>query len=234
MSLFLHSNWRGARYADVGYGALVRAGDYRPFFGSNRAGHFSGTLRVELDRRCAALLGKPVKRAGGTRDAGKTFFAGGGSMTRIVMLGIGGMDADLLRVYGPSLPNLRRMMLHSPFLEMQSCFPPEPGPAWASIYTGQHPANHGIIERVDYLVENKERELPYMTLTHEETFWMRASEAGKRVCIVNPFPLYEPKPVNGVMLTLSNNDEQMVLVLPPDAVPGEGFPPLLDNIAIPK
>ncbi|HZS77501.1 MAG TPA: alkaline phosphatase family protein [Ktedonobacteraceae bacterium] len=182
-------------------------------------------------------------------------------MTCIVMLGIGGMDADLLRVYGPSLPNLRRMMLHSPFLEMQSCFPPEPAPAWVSIYTGQHPANHGIIERVDYLVENKgqtgnqeqNRKPPIeqgwlpenshrwlsspnanMKLTHEETFWERASKAGKRVCIVNPFPLYEPQPVNGVMLTLSNDEEQGALILPPDATPSDGFPPLLDNIVISK
>src|SRR6266849_2293205 len=72
-------------------------------------------------------------------------------MTRIVMLGISGLDADLLRVYGPCLPDLRRLLLQSHFLEMRSCFPPEPAPAWASIYTGLHPANHGILRRVDSL-----------------------------------------------------------------------------------
>ncbi len=66
-------------------------------------------------------------------------------MTRVVILGISGLDADLLRVYGPSLPDVRRLLLHSPFLEMRSCFPPDPAPAWASIYTGLHPANHGIL-----------------------------------------------------------------------------------------
>jgi hypothetical protein len=66
-------------------------------------------------------------------------------MIKVVMLGIGGLDADLLRVYGPSLPDLRRLLLHSPFLEMRSCFPPEPLPAWASIYTGLHPASHGLL-----------------------------------------------------------------------------------------
>ena len=70
-------------------------------------------------------------------------------MTRVVILGISGLDADLLRVYGPSLPDVRRLLLHSPFLEMRSCFPPEPAPAWASIYTGLHPANHGILTSGD-------------------------------------------------------------------------------------
>ncbi len=70
-------------------------------------------------------------------------------MTRVVILGISGLDADLLRVYGPSLPDVRRLLLHSPFLEMRSCFPPEPAPAWASIYTGLHPANHGILTSSD-------------------------------------------------------------------------------------
>src|SRR5579864_2154311 len=68
---------------------------------------------------------------------------GCGCMTKVVMLGISGLDADLLRVYGPSLPDMRRLLLHSPFLEMRSCFPPEPLPTWASIYSGLHPANHG-------------------------------------------------------------------------------------------
>src|SRR5579863_4040522 len=64
---------------------------------------------------------------------------------RIVVIGIDGLDADLLRVYGPSLPNLRLLMLESPYLELQSCFPPDPAPSWASIYTGQNPAQHGIL-----------------------------------------------------------------------------------------
>src|SRR5690348_7643221 len=64
-------------------------------------------------------------------------YSGGcGCMTKVVMLGISGLDADLLRVYGPSLPDMRRLLLHSPFLEMRSCFPPEPLPAWVSLYTG--------------------------------------------------------------------------------------------------
>lgn len=94
-------------------------------------------------------------------------------MVRVVVIGIDGLDADLLRVYGPSLPNLRLLMLESPYLELQSCFPPDPAPSWASIYTGRNPAQHGIVS------------IPSM-MPVGEPFWERANRAGKRVCIVNP------------------------------------------------
>ena len=144
-------------------------------------------------------------------------------MTRVVMLGISGLDADLLRVYGPCLPDLRRLLLQSPFLEMRSCFPPEPAPAWASIYTGLHPANHGILRRVDSLQNGSDapcgcpvRPCQHHSIhghpqgasllgavspvPHMETFWSEASRAGKRVCIVNPLLTFPAEVVNGLVL----------------------------------
>ena len=66
-------------------------------------------------------------------------------MTKVVMIGVDGLDADLLRVYGPSLPHLRRLMLESPFLELKASFPPDTASTWASLYTGLNPSNHGIV-----------------------------------------------------------------------------------------
>jgi predicted AlkP superfamily phosphohydrolase/phosphomutase len=100
-------------------------------------------------------------------------------MTRVVMIGIDGLDADLLRVYGPSLPHLRRLMLESPFLELKASFPPENASAWASLYTGLNPGRHGILEGGRNY--NYARNIPL-----EETVWGIASRAGKEVCIVNP------------------------------------------------
>lgn len=133
-------------------------------------------------------------------------------MTRVVILGISGLDADLLRVYGPSLPDVRRLLLHSPFLEMRSSFPPEPAPAWASIYTGLHPANHGILTSSDtscegfpnesYTIDgNKYAGHPQgVSRSVVETFWSAASRAGKRVCIVNPLLTIPAEKVNGMVL----------------------------------
>src|SRR5579875_286454 len=72
-------------------------------------------------------------------------------MSQIMLIGISGLDADLLRVYGPSLPNLRRLMLESPFLELKSTIPPEPAPSWTSVYTGLNPASHGLLAKMDCL-----------------------------------------------------------------------------------
>jgi predicted AlkP superfamily phosphohydrolase/phosphomutase len=100
-------------------------------------------------------------------------------MTRAVIIGIDGLDADLLRVYGPSLPHLRRLMLESPFLELKASFPPENASAWASIYSGLNPGNHGILEGGRNF--NNARTMP-----DTKTFWEIALRAGKQVCIVNP------------------------------------------------
>ena len=121
-------------------------------------------------------------------------------MTRVVMIGIDGLDADLLRVYGPSLPHLRKLMLESPFLELTSCFPPETAPAWASLYTGLHPSDHGIVSS-NIQVQPEVRQEALEAL-REETFWEQASRVGKRVCVVNPLLCYPASSVNGVMLSL--------------------------------
>jgi predicted AlkP superfamily phosphohydrolase/phosphomutase len=103
-------------------------------------------------------------------------------MSQVMLIGISGLDADLLRVYGPSLPNLRRLMLESPFLELESTIPPEPGPAWASVYTGLNPANHGLLTRIDCL----QRAAPESLACCGECFWEQAARAGKQVCVLNP------------------------------------------------
>ena len=108
-------------------------------------------------------------------------------MVRVVVIGIDGLDADLLRVYGPSLPNLRLLMLESPYLELQSCFPPDPAPSWASIYTGQNPAQHGILSMQSNGEEHGNVQATSIALLVPagDTFWGRASRAGKRVCFAN-------------------------------------------------
>ncbi|WP_052891059.1 alkaline phosphatase family protein [Thermogemmatispora carboxidivorans] len=132
-------------------------------------------------------------------------------MTQVVILGFDGLDADLLRVYGPALPHLRRLMLESPFLELTSCIPPDTVPAWGSLYTGLNPANHGLlslpISGLTALVDHETGEPP--ALTCGTTFWDLASASGKRICVLNPYLAYPAWPVNGIMLALSPGDGSM-------------------------
>ena len=135
-------------------------------------------------------------------------------MTRVVMIGIDGLDADLLRVYGPSLPHLRRLMLESPFLELTSIFPPETAPAWASLYTGLHPSNHGIISGHP------------VSALKEVSFWEQASHAGKRMCVINPL-LFHPSH------SLHANKECEPVILPENVTPAAPFPAVPSSLLRP-
>lgn len=142
------------------------------------------------------------------------------------MLGIDGLDADLLRVYGPSLPHLRRLMLESPFLELTSSFPPEPAPAWMSIYTGLNPARHGLVGQP----KASTPQTIGLRLSGQ-TFWDRAGLAGRRVCILNPG--FSPWSVNGVMRSLppeslQSDHDGLAAPAPPSAL----FSPSSDAPAI--
>lgn len=144
-------------------------------------------------------------------------------MSQIMIIGISGLDADLLRVYGPSLPNLRRLMLESPFLELQSTIPPEPVPAWGSVYTGLNPANHGLLEKMDCL----ERNVSDLQPSQAEMFWESAVRAGKRVCVLNPLLVGPDRSNEGFFLSSPSGAAQHTFL------PGGAFPSLLDEPLIP-
>lgn len=149
-------------------------------------------------------------------------------MARVVGIGIDGLDADLLRVYGPSLPHLRRLMLESPYLELQSSFPPDPAPAWASIYSGQYPAQHGVLPQANTRAEQDEHQLSH--LPDGTTFWETASKAGKRVCTINPLNAYPASLINGVMLSFPPSESKGcgVSITTNGDITIEDFPSVLD------
>lgn len=145
-------------------------------------------------------------------------------MSQIIMLSISGLDADLLRVYGPSLPNLRRLMLRSPFLDLRSTIPPEPVPAWGSVYTGLNPANHGLLDKMDCL----ERAAPHLQTESAEPFWERVARTGKRVCVLNPLFARTDRSIEGLVLSPSDPSTTYDTYTPVNA-----FPRLLDEPLIP-
>lgn len=147
-------------------------------------------------------------------------------MTKIVMIGVDGLDADLLRVYGPSLPHLRRLMLESPFLELKASFPPDTASTWASLYTGLNPSNHGIVS--SEMQSSFDDAQVAVSMPSDETFWEVASQAGKKVCVINPLLAYPAWPVNGLMLTLPPVGKKggAASITPSDTWLAEPFPTL--------
>ncbi|MDH5570502.1 MAG: alkaline phosphatase family protein [Gammaproteobacteria bacterium] len=123
---------------------------------------------------------------------------------RVILLGLDGMDYDLTQelISQGHLPNLKAIADKGGFSPLLSVFPPDSIPAWITTFTGIDPSNHGVLDHVNYLLDDFD-ECPIDTsVFHEKTFWDRiGNETDKKVCIVNPFMAYPVWPVNGVMVS---------------------------------
>jgi len=124
------------------------------------------------------------------------------SKIRCLVVGIDGLDADLLMRLRNQLPNFNRLIQNSPSFKMSSVFPPDSPTAWASIFTGLNPARHGIISFKDQLSRSKLG--GYLDSVHRiarRTFWDFAGKYAKKCCIIFPHLAYPPWPVNGILVS---------------------------------
>jgi len=120
---------------------------------------------------------------------------------RLMVIGVDGLDYDMVHRFIGVLPNFRRF-LNEGFVAKAKCnFPPDSIPGWATIYTGVPPGVHGILGEFDYLSRNIARMPLDVSYLRGRCFWDLASAAGKRVCIINPFLAFPPWEVNGVMVS---------------------------------
>jgi predicted AlkP superfamily phosphohydrolase/phosphomutase len=121
-------------------------------------------------------------------------------VSRIIVLGIDALDPGLLERWKSDLPNFARIMEEGYFAPLESTMPPDSIPAWVTIYTGLEPWQHGIVDSLDYLDIKKGGQAVDVGIIRGKTFWDKAGEAGKRVCVVNPLLAYPVWTVNGVMV----------------------------------
>jgi len=121
-------------------------------------------------------------------------------VSRLVVIGIDALDAALLERWRDHLPNFSKIMAQGYYARLESTKPPDSIPAWVTIYTGMQPWEHGIVDSMDYLDVKSGRPALDTSLLVGKTFWDRASQAGKRVCVINPLLAYPVWPVNGIMV----------------------------------
>jgi len=118
---------------------------------------------------------------------------------KVMIIGIDGLDNELLTQFEDDLPNFKKLKEKSPPIKLNSVFPPDSPTAWTSIYTSKNPAEHGIIFFKDPFSKSE-----YGSYTENDiagkTFWDIAGRQGKRVCILFPHLGYPVWPVNGVMI----------------------------------
>jgi predicted AlkP superfamily phosphohydrolase/phosphomutase len=111
------------------------------------------------------------------------------------------MSPHLIDRWEAELPNLAAMTAKGARRVLRSAFPPDSVPSWITIYTGESPVNHGILESFNYLDKNFKQFRIDESVFKGRTFWDLASRAGKRVCIINPFLAYPPWETNGYMVS---------------------------------
>lgn len=119
---------------------------------------------------------------------------------KLVILGLDGLDFELVRSMLDVLPNFKKLAESGSFRALKSVFPPDSIPSWVTAYTGLDPAEHGILESVDYLAKGDDRLKLNSSAFREKSFWDEVGRGGRRVCVINPFLAYPVWPVNGVMI----------------------------------
>lgn len=122
---------------------------------------------------------------------------------KLIVIGIDGMDYDVVRRHEDILPNISAMMKDSGYPRLRSVFPADTTPAWSTIFTGMNPAEHGIIN----FVNMGDRENKYKPISFDDsvftgkTFWDRLKESGNRCAVLFPMNIKEGWDPGGVMVT---------------------------------
>ena len=155
-------------------------------------------------------------------------------MTKVVIIGIDGLDPFLLEKWRDMLPNFKAMFQDVSNIMIESTFPPDSICAWTSIFTGKNPAEHGLIESIDYLSGKKVSNNDQSAHFKGKTFWDEASENGKSVCVINPFMAYPAWEVNGVMASGPVFEGGAISTYPESILDNYNFPPLGGIVDFPE
>lgn len=122
---------------------------------------------------------------------------------KLIILGIDGMDRDVILRYKDDLPNIYGMMKESGFPKLRSVFPADTTPAWTTIYTGEDPSEHGILNFVN-LGAKKNTYEPLVfddSAFRGKTFWDKLNSQGITCAVILPMNIKQGWPINGMMIT---------------------------------
>ena len=122
---------------------------------------------------------------------------------KLIILGIDGMDRDVILQYKEKLPNLYNLMVKNNFPYLRSVFPADTTPAWSTIYTGLDPSEHGVINFVNIGAKDN----TYKPLTFDDavfkgkTFWDVLNKQGISCAVILPMNIKEGWEIDGLMIT---------------------------------
>lgn len=119
----------------------------------------------------------------------------------LYIIGIDGLDLDIIDKYIAELPNFSRMKTEGYLAKINTVFPADSVPAWSTIFTGLNPAEHGIIRGKDYIETVEDFKKNNKIEISGKTFWDKYTELGKKCLVLNPFLAYPTWPINGTFIS---------------------------------
>lgn len=129
---------------------------------------------------------------------------------KLAIIGIDSLDPRVILKHRKELPNFSKLIEESPTFISKSVFPVDTIPAWASIYTGLNPGNHGFLYAYDVFDPNlsdlRKLDISYIK---GRTFWDYASQKCYKTAVVYPMLMYPTWEVNGIMVSKSPFDRRI-------------------------
>lgn len=119
--------------------------------------------------------------------------------TKTIMVILDGLDFEFIQKHHQELPFFAHLQRNGMLAPLDSVVPADSIPSWTTIYTGLNPAQHGVLESIDYL-DFKNKVKGDYSVIQGHTFWDVLSKEGKRVFVFNPFLAYPAWDVNGLMI----------------------------------
>ncbi|MBQ6626922.1 MAG: alkaline phosphatase family protein [Ruminococcus sp.] len=134
-------------------------------------------------------------------------------INKLIVIGIDGLDFDLVKKYEADLPNLSSMLKENNYPRLRSVFPADTTPAWSTIYTGLDPSQHGIINFVNV----KDKDNSYKPFEFDDsvfegkTFWDELNRRGYSTTVLLPMNIKDGWEINGTMITRPYKGKMNVL-----------------------
>jgi len=125
------------------------------------------------------------------------------SSEKVFILGLDGASPEVIEslIDLGRLPTFEKLKKEGVMGKLRTTIPPITGSAWSSFMTGKNPGKHGIFDFITRKEGTYHLAPINSSLREGRPFWSRASDAGKRICIVNVPITYPPEKVNGVMVS---------------------------------
>jgi predicted AlkP superfamily phosphohydrolase/phosphomutase len=123
-------------------------------------------------------------------------------MSKVFIIGLDCAEPTLVfDRWRDQLPNLRRLMQHGIYGDLESCTPAITVPAWSVMMSSKDPGTLGIYgfrNRADHSYDKMT--IATGSAVKEDRVWDILSRSGKRVNVVGVPGTYPPRPVNGCLV----------------------------------